>query len=549
MDRRLKPSPQPLPPTRAALGPGTLRDCTTIVVAALLVAVVLRPFQGTPFIDDWVYSWPVQHLLDSHEFLFPELVGNPIAAQVLWGALFCLPFGFSLSALRVSTWVLGVLAVCALYLLVRESGGTRSSALMAAAVLAFYPVFFILSPTFMTDVPFLAAMLLSALLFVRALHRRRVALVWLAAAVCAASVGSRIIGVGVAGAMITTLLFHTGRWGRRIHVLLPPALIGPFTVWLFVWTRARVFSSADITWLPNGPQQRLANIRYAFSADILPSMLVETLLFALVLVGIALLPIAVGLVRRAIVRRTACVLVVFAAAWIIAKRAGLAAWVPFKPGGIWAFREIGATASFVPGWHADPLPRWAAASAVTVALASAAILVAAWPRGAPREAEKFLLWNIAVQTLLVAVLWLTADRYALVFVPLTAALVLARRPPQRSGPTVACIVAYAAITLAGAHDHLDYNRAVWSAVADLRAGGVPPRDIDGGYVVNGWLQYLHPDDAYHDASGRIIVPMVNDFAELTYRVAEQPMPNRAVVRTYRYIGWLRPGGYIYVLKR
>ena len=40
------------------------------------------------------------------------------------------------------------------------------------------------------------------------------ALVWLAAAVCAASVGSRVIGVGVAGAMIATLLFHTGRLGQ-----------------------------------------------------------------------------------------------------------------------------------------------------------------------------------------------------------------------------------------------------------------------------------------------------------------------------------------------
>jgi 4-amino-4-deoxy-L-arabinose transferase-like glycosyltransferase len=519
------------------------------VVAALLMAVVLRPFQDTPFIDDWVYSWSVQHLLDTHEFLFPELVGNPIVTQVLWGALFCLPFGFSLTALRVSTWVLGVLALCALYLLVRECGGTRRSALMAAATLGFYPVFLILSPTFMTDVPFLAAMLWSVLLFVRGLHRRRAALVWLAAAVCAASVGSRVIGVGVAGAMIATLLFHTGRWGRRIHVLMAPALVAPFAVWLLVWTRARVFTSADITWLPNGPQQRLANLRYALGAEILPSMLVVSLLLALVLVGIALLPIAAGMVRRAIVRRTAYALLLFGAAWIIAKGAGLAAWVPFGPGDIWALREIGAAASFVPGWQPDPLPWWMAASAVTVALASAAILVAAWPGGALREAETFLLWNIAAQALFVAVLWLFADRYALVFVPLTAALVLGRRPPQRSGPTVACIAAYAVIALAGAHDHLDYNRAVWSAVADLRARGVPPRDIDGGYVVNGWQQYLHPDDAYRDPSGRIIVPMVNDFAELPYTVADRPIANRAVVRTYRYTGWLQRDGLIYVLKR
>jgi 4-amino-4-deoxy-L-arabinose transferase-like glycosyltransferase len=540
--------PGVVPSIRTALRSGTLRDCTTIVVAALLVAVVLEPFQGTPFIDDWVYSWSVQHLLETREFLFPEIVGNPIAAQVLWGALFCLPFGFSLSALRVSTWVLGVLALCALYLLVRECGGARRSALMAAALLGFYPIFLILSPTFMTDVPFLAAMLWSAWLFVRALLRRRVALVWLAALVCAASAGSRVIAVGVAGAMIATLLFHTGRWGRRLHVLLAPALVLPLAAWLVIWTRAHVFTSADITWLPNSAPQRLANLRYAFGA-MLPSMLVHTLLFLLVVVGIALLPIALGMARRATMRRTFYVVGAFAAAWIVAKLAGIAAWVPFQPGDIWALREIGAASSFVPGWRPDPLPAWGAAVAVGVALASSATVVAAWPSGALREAEKFLVWNLAAQAALVAVLWLTSDRYALVFVPLTAALVLARRPLLRSGPAVACIAAYAVVALAGAHDHLDYNRAVWSAVADLRAGGVPPREIDGGYVVNGWLQYLHPDDAYRDASGRIIVPMVNDFAELTYTVADRPTPNRTVVRTYPYNGWLRPAGQIYVLKR
>ena len=404
------PSTKPLPPVRPIPGAGTFRDCATIVAVALAVAGLLRPFQDTPFIDDWVYSWSVQHLLETREFLFPELVGNPIAAQVLWGALFCLPFGFSLAALRVSTWVLGVLAVCALYLLVRECGGTRRAALMAAAVLGSIRSFFILSPTFMTDVPFLAAMLWSVLLFVRALHRRRVALVWLAAAVCAASVGSRAIGVGVAGAMVATLLFHTGHWGRRIHVWLAPALVGPVAVWLLVWTRARVFISADITSLPNGPQQRLANLRYAFNADIFPPLLVVTVLSALVLVGIALLPLAVGMARRAIVRRATYALALFAAAWVIARRAGLNAWIPFEAGSIWALREIGAGASFVPGWQADPLPWWVAASGVAVALTSAAILVAAWPQGSLREAEKFLVWNIAAQALLVAVLWLTDDR-------------------------------------------------------------------------------------------------------------------------------------------
>src|SRR5262249_34261000 len=154
-------------------------------------------------------------------------------------------------------------------------------------------------------------------------------------------------------------------------------------------------------------------------------------------------------------------------------------------------------------------------------------------------------WNIAAQLVLIAILWLTYDRCGLVFVPLTTTLILARRQLLRSRWTIAGIALYAAISLAGEHDDLSYNHAVWSAVSDLRAKGARPREIDGGYVVNGWLQSLHPDEAYRDRSGRIIVPMVNDFAELTYTIANAPRPNLTIVRTYPYSGWLQRSGLIY----
>ena len=526
----------------------TVRDCATIAGAAVVLAIVLRPFQNVPFIDDWGYAWPVQHLLEKHEFLFPELLLNPIAAQVLWGALFCLPFGFSLTALRVSTWVLGTSAVVATYLLIRESHGTRRDAAIGAAVLGLYPVFPTLSGTFMTDVPCLTAMLWSIWLFVRALNTRRVGLVWISAATCAASVGCRIVGLGTAAAMIAVLLFHGDRWGRRPAVLAAPVLVVPFGAWLFLWTRARVLISADITWLPNSPQQRLTNLRYALGA-ILPSMLAETLLMVLVLMGIALLPLAAGMMSRAKARRIGLVFLLFAGAWGLAKSAGLAAWVPFQPDALWALREIGAAAPFVPGWQPVNPPAWLSGCGVALALASAATVVGARPRGALNKGEIVLAWNFAAHLALVAVLWLTYDRYALVFVPLTAVLVLVRRPALKMAPTIAALVAYGIIGLVGAHDQLEYNRALWSAVGDLRQAGIPPREIDGGYVVNGWLQYVHPDEAYRDASGKIVVPMVNDFADLTYTVADRPIPNHSIVRTYGYSAWLRPSGSIYVLKR
>ena len=522
------------------------RDCATIAGGGLIVAIVLRPFPDVPFIDDWAYSWSVQHLLETGDFLFPEVVLNPILTQVLWGALFCLPFGFSLAALRVSTWVLGVLAVCGLYLLVRELGGGRRAALVAGALLGFYPVFFILATSFMTEVPFLAAMLWSAFFFVRALRLRRVAFVWLAAAICAASVGSRVIGLAVAGAMMATLLFHSGAWGRRTAALLPPALVVPVALWLFTWTRMHTFATADITFLPTSPAQRIENLRYAI--DLLPSMLIATLLFVVVNVGVALVPLAVGTLRRENVARSATLFGLLATAWVAAKAAGFAAPVPFDAGNIWALREIGAASSLVPGWRGEPLHWLVSGAGVAAALSSTAILVGGWRPRALREAEAFLAWNVLGQALLVAVLWLTYDRYALVFVPLMAALVLASSPPLRVWPTAAAVCVTAGVALAGTHDYLDYTRAVWAGVDSLRANGVPVSDIDGGYVVNGWHQYLRPEQAYRDASGRIIVPMVNGFADLPYTIADRPMTGRAVVRTYPYDGWLRRDGEVFLLK-
>src|SRR5829696_2524053 len=95
-------------------------DCGILALAAVLVGAVLRPFQNVPVIDDWIYAWPVQHLLETGELRFPEYSANPNLLQILWGAAFCLPFGFSFTALRISTWALAVTSLWALYLLLRE---------------------------------------------------------------------------------------------------------------------------------------------------------------------------------------------------------------------------------------------------------------------------------------------------------------------------------------------------------------------------------------------------------------------------------------------
>src|SRR5262249_47520238 len=138
-----------------------IRDCFWIVLSEAVLALVLSPFQNTPFIDDWVFAWPVEELLQHGQLKFLEYNLSVNVPGVLWAALFCLPFGFSFTALRVSTWVLALSSLCGLYLTLRDLGVSRRDSLLGTASLGLYPIFFILSFTFMTDVPFVACLVWS----------------------------------------------------------------------------------------------------------------------------------------------------------------------------------------------------------------------------------------------------------------------------------------------------------------------------------------------------------------------------------------------------
>ncbi|HET9013347.1 MAG TPA: glycosyltransferase family 39 protein, partial [Gemmatimonadaceae bacterium] len=147
-------------------------DCLAIVLAAALPLVLLRPLQDVPFGDDWTYAWSVQRLLAGHGLQWLDWSIHYNAVHVLWGALFCLPGGFSFTALRASTWTLAASGLVALYLLLRQLQVERRDALVGTATLGVNPIFFGLSFTFMTDVPFVALSTWAYLATIVALTRR-----------------------------------------------------------------------------------------------------------------------------------------------------------------------------------------------------------------------------------------------------------------------------------------------------------------------------------------------------------------------------------------
>lgn len=131
------------------------------------MVIVINPIGNFPLNDDWAYAWSVKELLATGEFKLSDWTATNLLPQVFWGALFCLPFGFSFTALRISTLILGLIGVLATYGLLREMDVRPNLSLLGALVIALNPIYFALSNSFMTDVPSLTICILALYLILK----------------------------------------------------------------------------------------------------------------------------------------------------------------------------------------------------------------------------------------------------------------------------------------------------------------------------------------------------------------------------------------------
>jgi hypothetical protein len=260
-----------------------------------------------------------------------------------------------------------------------------------------------------------------------------------------------------------------------------------------------------------------------------------------------LLPLTIACVHRAHLIAAAAV---FVTLWSFVGVAAVMDW-PQHPqlaqGATWAIEELGATEQLVPNYGPFVQPPWLTWSITAIAFASGAVVLGVSLRRPRTAGLAFLAWIAAVNALLIAVLWLLHDRYALTLIPLAIVYLLAHEPLRRARWAIAVLALSGLYSVVGVRDHLAYNAAVWHAVDELRRRGVSASRIDGGYVVNGWLQYAHPEHAARDADGAVAVPFVNVRGTLRYQVSNSPVPGSTVVATVPYVRWLGRSGKIYVV--
>src|SRR5262249_52268155 len=163
---------------------------------------------------------------------------------------------------------------------------------------------------------------------------------------------------------------------------------------------------------------------------LLPWTLVADAAFCTSAVGLALLPLSVACLRSGLRRRVTvslCGLGLLVLALLLTH----ARYVPpLSHDSTWAFFELGATEPLVPGFQPPGFPSWGRVLTV-LAWGSAAIFLATLSRRLMSPGEAFLGWLTLGHFLLMAILWLFYDRYALVVLPSVIGLLLSGKGSPR----------------------------------------------------------------------------------------------------------------------
>jgi len=538
-----------------------------IVGIWVLVAFLINLRGEFPLNDDWAYAGAVKALLNGEGIKLAGRITTNVIAQVFWGALFCLPFGFSFTALRLSTFVLGGIGVLTLYALLREADADRKTALFGALLLAFNPLYLSLSYTFMSDVPFTAISILSLYLFVRGM--RRDSRLDIAAGLFFACVALLIRQNGLAIFVAFSLAYLAKSVSRRNLFLasMPVALGGAVQVLWDRWMTYRHVRPAThslmAVWVLSPGSYASWHAVEPFAAQ---------LVIVSVYLGLFLFPLLlfVGGRRWAELCRSRPLIVatlafaVFASFALSYRRMPLFQNVFYDLGlGPATLRD--AFLLRLPSLPTGGRPFWFVVTylgyvgavplfyATLVAMGKALKLLPL-PTG-KRELLVVLLASALMNIVPVAILGLMGqafDRYLLFLVPLGITLIIFLAKDVSPGKprfplmplAVLGVFLYGAFSVAGTHDYLSWNRARWQALNNLMTGQqISAHDIDGGYEFNCWYLYdqdyrMTPEKSWWFVDG-------DDYLVTFGRVSGYRQMKR-----YPFPRWLPPArGNILVLRR
>lgn len=505
----------PLPIRTSILAPCLLSSIWFLMV------LLVNPIGDFPLHDDWAFGWSVRTLLDTREFRLSDWNATNSLPQIFFGALFCLPFGFSFTILRLLTLGLGLLGVLVSYGLLRQIGSGFDLAFLGALLIAINPLYFNLANSFMTDVPSFTIFMLSLFCLISGLHNQSNLAIGLGLFLSCVAVLERQSNLIIIPAFSLAYLNLKGLRSRTIgHVLLFNAIV--FAVYvaypqmLKLTGRTPFLYNLQINQLIASAKEGIPHV----SRTVIHNVAIVAIYFGLFMLPFLII-ISASQYRNLSARQRR--FAVWPAAVVVLAAAVFAALHHPMPlaGNILNFANLGG--QDIPGYDSilHPSTRtalsrmWQGLTVLGVVGAVLLTILALWSllrsfydhrrtddifmAGYQEQQWKIILPGglLIMYCLPICILekqyWF--DRYLILCLPLvmmlvTTSICVGKRKSvgmTMVGVVAALVLSYAGATVVETHDYLASNRARWQAIYyAMRDLQISPSQINGGFEFEGW---------------------------------------------------------------
>ena len=510
----------------------------------IIALIIVNPIGEFPLNDDWAYSLVVQEWLDTGVYHVNDWPAMSLFAQICWGTLFAKIFGFSFTVLRFSTLVIATCGAYAFWVILKELDIALPYRSLALGVLLFNPLFFHLSNTFMTDVPFLSTCIIASLFYLKFIQQER--LIWWCLAlffsVCAILIRQLglLIPLAFVGAMSVNFIWRY-RSGEKLPIqAFFLALLSVFLTYGSL--KGYVYYLDQTTGIPAAFSQ-VGSITNRLSFPYISSSLVAFSGIYLMYLGAFLSPV---LLRRFWIKSKVFYSLfgafLFIFIFLISSNGD-----DFPLGNTMYNLSLGVVT--LP----DVLKKITSFPALSsnsffvlkgIVLISTLLLSGHLAIGLKRLfssiARTFSFEQIFKLGILFFILPYSFfliidnnhfDRYLLPLVPFLMILLLPKgKTPKRLVIVFSWILLLfmGIYSVGGTHDYLAWNKARWKALGFLENEHISPSKIDGGFEYNGWHQTYHRNPINPYAKSWWFVD------EDDYAVAFQPYHNYGVKAVFPY---------------
>lgn len=498
-----------------------------IILIYLFLVFIISPVGDFPLNDDWSYAKSVWYLIYQHKVLFTWWTVTSLMAQVLWGSLFCFIFGFSFTVLRVSTIVLSCIGILYFYSILQELGHSRLNSFLVCLLLIFNPLYFSLSYTFMTEIPFCTFSIISVYFYMRGIKRDRFPDFITGSFFATLSVLTRQCGIVIPISILLYYIITRKIDFKSFFILLIP-FVGMTIFYLWVWKG-------------HGLTSQFINIGSGYMANFLnrwkvPLALLRDTIVYFHYIGLFVVPIIGGLllnlkwarVKTSLFRNFIIGIFLF----------GLVYCIKIVP----LFPSIG---NIVNNFGVGPILVYGGERLVVKEIAFWKIIT--WC-GIIGEMSVFSILTILFVKKKAHLVWIPyliiggyllflffmpfiLDRYFLFLLPWVIILLMEMEREWnffRGGIYPTLLVPFIFFSVISTHDYLAWNRARWEGINNLLKKKVSPEQIEGGFEYDMWNFY------------RFSAPMPKYYVNLTeYMPQDQRLVQKIRIKSPF-------GGYIYV---